>query len=59
MKNSELIKQLDVWIEGCKLQAKLFQKEGMTMSYINSDAMSIAYNNVKQLLNKPKNTNNS
>jgi hypothetical protein len=55
MKNSELIKQLDVWIEGCKLQAKLFQKEGMEISWISSDAMAIAYNNVKQLLVTLKN----
>ena len=48
----ELELQLDEWIDACKIQTKIFKEKDMQISSISSDAMRIAYNNVKQLITR-------
>ena len=49
---SLLVKQLDEWIDSCKEQAKAFKQRDMTVSEISSEAMGVAYTNVKKLITK-------
>ena len=47
-----LVKQLDEWMDACKEQAKAFKQRDMTVSEISSEAMGVAYMNVKKLITK-------
>lgn len=50
MEKSELIEQLNKWIEDCQIQADVFFEKGMVISETSSLAMKVAYLNVKSLL---------
>lgn len=45
-----VIKQLDKWIDDSEKQAETFQKAGMDIAAMGSNAMAQAYWNVKQFI---------
>ena len=45
-----LNEQLDKWVDDCNKQSELFLEKGMVTSEISSDAMRVAYLNVKTFI---------
>ena len=52
MSNKDILEQLNKWIAHSKQQAKVFEEMNMEMSAISSNAMALAYENVKKLILK-------
>lgn len=48
--SAAVITQLDKWIDDSKKQAETFQKAGMDIAAMGSNAMAQAYWNVKQFI---------
>lgn len=52
MSNKEILEQLNKWIAHSKEQSKVFKDMNMEISAISSNAMALAYENVKKLILK-------
>lgn len=52
MNKKEILQQLDLWIKHSEEHAKVFQELNIETFAISSNAMALAYKNVKKLILK-------